>query len=43
MVNVCFGSQAACRYFITWAAAYGQERPLVEPAIRNFGYVNQNW
>ncbi len=26
--NGCFGSQAASRYFITWAAAYGQKRPF---------------
>jgi hypothetical protein len=26
--TVCFGSHAACRYFNTWAAAYGQEQPL---------------
>ena len=26
LVTVCFGSTAACRYFITWAAGFGQKQ-----------------
>jgi hypothetical protein len=28
MMTGCFGSVAACQQFITWAAGFGQKRPI---------------